>query len=249
MIRVTNIQRMCFQDGPGIRTTVFLKGCNLHCPWCSNPENLIYDIQKTDSLQLGEDYATDELLPALLKDKKFWENEGGVTFSGGEALLQISEMEELLKKLKKENIHLAIETALFASRKALEISLKYIDYYFVDVKILDESACLEVLGGSVDTFFENIEYLINEKKDICFRIPCTYEYTFEKKCKEKLLDFLKKYTQIPVEIFSVHNLGESKYKALNKEVPDFNAVSREDLDYFKKEIEELGCRRVDIITI
>ena len=96
-VRITNIQHFCLHDGPGIRTTVFLKGCNLHCPWCANPECISMDIEG----EFGRDIQIEELERELLKDELYYSlNNGGVTFSGGEPLLQIKELKELLKALK-----------------------------------------------------------------------------------------------------------------------------------------------------
>ena len=98
---------MCFHDGPGIRTTVFLKGCSIHCPWCSNPENVRYDIEnyqtEYEKGECGRDYEPHSLCKELLKDKKYCGDAGGITFSGGEALVQINELLPVLKFLKADN--------------------------------------------------------------------------------------------------------------------------------------------------
>ena len=101
-ILITNIQRMCFHDGPGIRTTVFLKGCNLHCPWCANPENIsalpqAYERDGRKGLY-GKEFSEEELLKEVLKDRRFYEDGGGVTFSGGEPLLQIKALKKAYPK-------------------------------------------------------------------------------------------------------------------------------------------------------
>ena len=109
-VRVSNIQRFSLHDGPGIRTTVFLKGCNLRCPWCSNPENIDFEptkyINENTKEQgiFGKDIEMSELFEEIMKDKQYYNmNDGGVTFSGGEPLLQIKVIEPLLKLREEMN--------------------------------------------------------------------------------------------------------------------------------------------------
>lgn len=105
---ITNIQRFSLHDGPGIRTTIFLKGCSLRCPWCSNPENIKPYPEKyyKDGIEgiYGKNYTCDEVYNEIIKDRAFYDENGGVTFSGGEALLYVNELLPLLEKLKKERI-------------------------------------------------------------------------------------------------------------------------------------------------
>lgn len=113
---ITNIQRFSLHDGPGIRTTVFLKGCSIRCPWCSNPENINHQIEKyvKDGKEgfYGKEYSVDEVLKEVLKDKIFYEDNGGVTFSGGEALLYAKELLPLMEQIKQNNISIAVESSL-----------------------------------------------------------------------------------------------------------------------------------------
>ena len=129
--RITNIQRFSLQDGPGIRTTIFLKGCSLKCPWCSNPENISYEIEeyKNDGEKgiYGKDIELDELYEEIKKDDAYYKiDNGGVTFSGGEVLLQIEKIEPLLKKLKSEKINICMETCLVSPLDNLKVALKLI---------------------------------------------------------------------------------------------------------------------------
>ena len=106
-VRITNIQRFSLQDGPGIRTTVFFKGCNLRCPWCANPENINYEIQEymdeNTKKIFGYDIELKELEKEILKDENYYKlNNGGVTFSGGEPLLQFNKIEELLNTIQND---------------------------------------------------------------------------------------------------------------------------------------------------
>lgn len=219
-LMVTNIQRMCFHDGPGIRTTVFTKGCSLHCPWCSNPENIRFseEAYEKDGINgiYGKRYTTSQLVDTILKDQAFWELNGGVTFSGGEALMQADALTEVLKRLKEAYIHTAVETALFVTTDALQQVLPYIDYFIVDVKILDVSGCRDILGGDIALYKNNVNVLHQKGKLKLFRVPCCPEYTFTEKNKSLLKGFLGQYQDVPVQIFAIHSLGEKKYKSLKR---------------------------------
>lgn len=237
---ITNIQRMCFHDGPGLRTTVFLKGCNLHCPWCSNPENLNFEMEEYETKEehgmYGCLYTSEKLVDELIKDMPFWGDDGGVTFSGGEALMQSEALIEVLELLKEKGVHIAIETALFISTVVLEQIIPFIDYFIVDVKIMNPDICKDVLGGNLSVYQNNIELLYRLKKLKLLRVPCCKEYTLTDENKRLLCLFLKKYRDVPVEIFKIHELGESKYKSLSLQMWRGAKVTDKDLIQFSNEL-------------
>lgn len=282
---VTNIQRMCFHDGPGIRTTVFLKGCGIHCPWCANPENMCFVLQygydeskcrKGDrsciynnacivlehpdklgdpdvppekrqcplrAIRLyGKEYEADELVRILEKDAGFWGEAGGVTFSGGEPLLQAPGLLEVWARLKEKKVHMAVETSLFVPKRYLGYALDYIDFFYVDVKLLDKEMCRQVLGGDVDLYRENIRWLAEQGVPICFRIPCSEEYVLIQRNWDAICDFLRAYPDRPVQVFRVHDLGESKYQCLGIEMERFRKVSDERLEAVRRGLEALGIQ-------
>ena len=243
-ILVTNIQRMCFSDGPGIRTTVFLKGCSLHCPWCSNPENISFapEVYIKDGVRgiYGRNYGTNELYNELIKDRRFWGKDGGVTFSGGEALMQAKVLVPLLRELKENDVHIAVETALFVPEEHLKAVIPYIDHFIVDAKIMEEEACRSILGGNIRSYLSNVDILYKSGKLKVFRIPLCYKYTFTSDNVMLLKEFLKKYPTIPVQIFSVHGLGESKYLSLGKEMMHFENVSEEDIKSLNDDLSAEG---------
>lgn len=243
---------MCFHDGPGIRTTVFLKGCTLHCPWCSNPENLNYQFDRytlndKDGIY-GYDIDCQDLIKEIYKDKAFWGDEGGVTFSGGEALLQSTELLPVLKQLKKDNVNVAIETALgVAQEKLLEV-IDYIDYFIVDIKILEEHEAKNILGLEVKQYLENIERIYSSNKLKLLRMPCCKEFTLKRTNLEIIKQTLSRYRDVPLEIFKIHSLGEKKYKSLEKEMWLSEPLSDEDMGLLKCEFESV-VDKVSIIKI
>ena len=228
-IRITNIQHFSLHDGPGIRTTVFLKGCNLKCPWCANPECISSEIQG----EFGYDISLEKLEQEILKDKPFYETGGGVTFSGGEPLLQINNLESLLKSLKNKKINICFETALFVPEKYLKIAKKYSDEFIVDIKMVDSRNCKEVIGGQINQFLNNLKLLDLEKTT--FRIPVT---KFSLKDTELILDLLKKYKPKHLEIFELHNLAKSKYEILNKE-QYYEKIEDKQINEFYEKLKEI----------
>lgn len=247
-VLVTNIQRFSLHDGPGIRTTVFLKGCSLHCPWCANPENLHSFpenyIKDGKSGVYGEYLTCEDIYNEIVKDKFFYDQNdettelgiqrGGITFSGGEPLLQIDVMEPLLMKLKSKNIHVCIETCLFVPEVKLSVALKYVDLFYVDIKILGEKRmCAEILGGDLEQYHSNIKSLFNADKMVVFRIPIIDGLTDDDRNIERIIKFLQIYRPKKVELIKEHNLGKRKYISLGMCPPNLSGVTDEKMDQIK----------------
>ena len=267
-ILLTNIQRFSLHDGPGIRTTVFLKGCSLRCPWCSNPENL-FPHQETyikNGIEgtYGKEYKTDELYAEVVKDLAFydgaWDSSdlnkmpGGVTFSGGECMLQMDKLEPLLERLNEEHIHTAVETCLFAPANQLSIAINYIDLFYVDIKILDEAKCKESINGTLSIYYTNLQTLLNSNKPVVFRIPVIGGYTDDEYNRNKVCELIKEAqgNVLKIELIKEHNLGTSKYQSLidggnDILLPRYLGVSV--MDQYKKEIEEVTNVPVEVCKI
>ena len=207
-VRVTDIQHFSLHDGPGIRTTVFLKGCSISCPWCANPECISSKIQG----DFGYDISLEKLEDEILKDEPYYETGGGVTFSGGEPLLQIKNLESLLKSLKLKNINICFETSLFVKKDYLNIANFYADEFIVDIKLLNKENAKNILNGNIDQYLDNLNSLDLNKTT--FRIPVT-EYSLND--EDLILELIKKYVPKKIEIFKLHNLAKKKYEILNKE--------------------------------
>lgn len=250
-IIVTNIQRFSLHDGPGIRTTVFLKGCYLRCPWCSNPENLTTEPEpyvKNGMVGIyGKYLSCEELYKEVIKDKVFYDTandldsmSGGVTFSGGEALLQMDKLEPLLRRLKKEHIHTAVETCLFVPENLLEIALNYIDLFYADVKILDSEVCKSVLHGNLNLYLKNLDTLFASSVPVIIRVPVIGGWTDGENNRKKILELLEKYRPIKIELIKEHNLGSSKYESLSIPVPAYKGVSDKTMQGYYTDILILG---------
>lgn len=259
-ILLTDIQRFTLHDGPGIRTTVFLKGCPLRCPWCSNPEGQHpykerYVIDGKEGIY-GRYMSCDEIYRELIKDKIFYMEAddsfpvsdqdraekltGGVTFSGGEPLDQIKETKTLLQRLKKDKIHIAVETSLFVSKESLLISMEYIDLFYVDIKLLDKDRCREILKGDLDMYLEALELLFTTDIPVVFRVPVIGGYTDTAEAQKDVLALLKKYRPIKVELLKAHDLGEEKYRALKRHIPVYGKIADGVMEEYKKSIAGIG---------
>ena len=251
LLRVNNIQRGSIYDGPGVRTTVFLKGCSLKCPWCCNPESLSYDKgwyindekclvykgieskfcehcernQGDVSIEkcpfgvvepTSKDYAANELLEILLRDRSLYEEtHGGVTFSGGEPLLQAEATLILLKKLKENSINIIYETTLMAPKDNFLLVLPYIDCLIVDIKLQPQM------------MLDNQEYhkhIISTRHlwdgQIIFRMVFVEDMLLHKK---EILKVLKELKIDNVEILPCHNLAHKKYDRLLMPWEDYSS--------------------------
>ena len=207
---INTIETSGFVDGPGIRTVVFLNGCKLRCKYCHNPE-----MWKKGQLN----YTVNELVQKILSNKEYFNNRGGVTFSGGEPLLQDKFLIDVCKQLKKENIHIALDTAGVGSGNYEDI-LKYIDLVILDIKDIQPDNYLELTGHSIDDSLEFIDMCNKMKKKMWIRqviIPGRNDNT---DYLDDLIIFLDKINNIEkIEFLPYHNMAIKKYQQLGIDYP------------------------------
>lgn len=256
---IFDIQRNSFVDGPGIRTTVFFKGCNLKCAWCHNPESqsaepqiMFYkskctgcgrcrdiSVEDTDFICFngakeicGKKYTSDEVLKEILKDRSFYENSGGgVTFSGGECMLQIDFLAEILKKCKENGIHTAVDTAGNVPYEYFEKISAHTDLFLYDIKAIDGEKHKRYTGADNKKILSNLQKLFESGADVIIRIPIICGVNDSVEDMMNIKNFLKPYNPLKIELLPYHQLGMHKYEALNMEkvefdVPDKNVMSR-----------------------
>ena len=257
-----DIQRNSFVDGPGIRTTVFFKGCNLRCKWCHNPESqsfnkqimfyknkctgcgrcrdLTVDDEKffcfNDAKEIcGKEYTVDEVFAEVVKDKVFYENSGGgVTFSGGECMLQIDFLSEILKKSKETGIHTAVDTAGHVPYERFERILPYTDLFLYDVKCFDSEKHKQYTGVENDLILENLKKLLATGKHVWVRIPIIGTINDTEEEMQKIKAFLKTcQTPQEIELLPYHAMGEHKYAAIGKQVQKFSVPDKEKIEKLK----------------
>jgi len=194
---IFDIKRDSSEDGPGIRTTVFFKGCPLSCIWCQNPEGKkLLPEPDAHGTQIGTWYSVDEVMYRLLQDKPFFATTGGgVTLSGGEATLQMEFAGKLLQALKHEDIHTALETSGFFPYPAFkEKMLPWLDLIYFDIKLIDTTESKQYCGRSNKTVLENFSRLLADTQiPVIPRIPLIPGITTTDENLKGIATFLKQH--------------------------------------------------------
>ena len=163
---VFHIQHYSLQDGPGIRTTVFFKGCPLRCRWCCNPESQSLSPEQMGERTAGTLMSVQEILQEVEKDEVFYRRgKGGMTVSGGEPLLQGNFTIELFREAKNRYLTTAVETSGFASRRVLLEGARYIDTVYYDIKSMDTVKHKIWTGHNNRMILENFKALREEYPD------------------------------------------------------------------------------------
>jgi len=269
---IFDIQRFSVHDGPGIRTTVFMKGCPLRCRWCHNPEGLSKNIQlrsfenkcircgscgTREKIEDGEkcpvgalsvcgkEFDEDGLLAEILKDKPFYGNTGGVTFSGGECLLQADFVSAVMKRAKAEGLHTAVDTCGYVPWESIEKTLDHCDLYLYDIKCIDPNTHKEYTGVDNSLIIQNIKRLSDAKKDIWVRVPVIPGFNNTEEEMTKIAELVLTLPSVKqVTLMPYHSLGSDKYKTLGLEYKFDASLKIEDseLEGFKKIFESKNIK-------
>lgn len=235
---IADIRRASLHDGSGFRTTVFFKGCPLSCVWCHNPECIsarpetLYYPEKCIGCGMcekgcfsgakvvcGKEMTADEIMTEIRLDKPYYGENGGVTFSGGEALLYPEILRELIGKCKSEGINTAVETSLFIF---FEDILKSLDFVMADLKIWDDELHKKYTGVSNGPILENFKKLDALGVPFLVRTPLIPTVTDSKENISQIKDFIKNFKNITkYELLPYNPLGNSKLTALGRDQVKF----------------------------
>lgn len=217
---IFDIKRGSSEDGPGIRTTVFFKGCPISCVWCQNPEGIDRK-PEIDLLgdQVGEWIDLEELLYRVRQDKPFYDSSGGgVTLSGGEPTLQMAFVKHFLKALKTEGIHTAIETCgLFNFKRFQEQLLPWLDLIYFDLKLVDDFQSRRFTGRSNRTILDNFTRLITSASvPVIPRIPLIPGITDTEHNLRGLANYLRENGIDSCSLMPYNPLWQDKLKRMGK---------------------------------
>ncbi len=290
---IFDIKRYAIHDGPGIRTTVFLKGCSLRCQWCHNPEGIeskpeivlrsarcskecrecipvclqgaiskernfikidqtkcdlcrkCEDVCVYEALEIvGREITVQEVMEEIEKDRIFFdESGGGITFSGGEPLIQLGFLEAVLKEIGKKNIHVTLDTSGYVSSEDMDRISDKVDLFLYDLKIMDNEKHEKYTGVSNKPILENLRNLTDQGNSVAVRIPLISGINDDNQSIHMFVDFLQGLKSIKqINILSYHRGGCEKYKRLRKEESPitFQSPSDERTEDIKKIFTDSG---------
>lgn len=212
---VHSIETFGSVDGPGIRYIIFLQGCNMRCRYCHNVDTWAPKREDTQFLD------ADELLDKAERYKTYWGNDGGITVSGGEALLQIDFLLELFAKAKKRGINTCIDTALqpFTRQEPFfskfEELMKVTDLLLVDIKHIEPEAHKDLTANDNANILDGMRYLSDINKPIWIRHVLVPGITDDDEALRKTRAFIETLGNVQkIEVLPYHNLGVYKFKEL-----------------------------------
>lgn len=289
---IFDIRKYSIHDGPGIRTTVFFKGCPLVCSWCHNPEGQSPTLEvmyhenrcircgacveectqqaiKMDPNSvvtnfeecivcgtctefcyseareiIGKEMTVEEVMTEIEKDIPFYEeSNGGVTFSGGEPLLQKDFLFELLKLCKLKNIHTAIDTCGYTKWDTINEVSKSVDLFLYDLKIIDDHKHKSFTGVSNKIILENLKKLLSLGCKVSIRIPIIPAFNDDEKSIKEISDYVTSLPNVNgVSILPYHHMAMEKYKRLNKnyDLNDKKEFSKEELNRIENVFQKHG---------
>ena len=257
MPTIFDIKRFAIHDGPGIRTTVFFKGCPLSCPWCHNPESLspqpesCREVRQVDGKEVsfekvyGKEIGHDALISEILKDRLFFEeSDGGVTFSGGEPLMQFDALLHLLEELGTHGIHRAVDTSGYAPAAQLEAVAAHTDLFLYDLKLMDPERHRELTGVDNRLIMQNAVMLLDLGAEVVFRVPLIPGINDNEAEIAALLEFLsagmRRFKE--VHLLPYHRIGTDKYRRLERvyTLDGLEAPAEDHINALKEKIEACG---------
>lgn len=229
----------------------------MSCRWCHNPESQLDKPEKyfrnipLDGRHFileetaGKWMTVEEVMNEIEKDRIFYnESSGGVTFSGGEPLMQPAFLLDLLHACKTEDLQTTLDTCGFAEKKIIRRMMDQVDLFLFDIKLLDDAEHLRYTGVSNKIILENLDFLAGNRKNVILRFPCIPSITDSKSNKDALKALAEKYHPgiREIDLLPYHSLAKGKYQRLNKtdQHDDIPAVSMEEIRKFKEELEKTG---------
>jgi len=226
---VFDIKHYAIHDGPGIRTSIFLKGCPMACLWCHNPESQKPEpeymmrerkfdgkIYKEKEL-VGKEMSPQEVMKEINKDRVYYEESGGgVTFSGGEPLMQSAFLKDVLTACKKEEYHTALDTSGHANGTVMDEVIELTDLFLFDLKLMDDADHLKYTGISNQLSLKNLDLIIEAGKEVIIRFPVIPGITDTEDNISKIANHMKQRDIKRIDLLPYHGMARSKYEQLDR---------------------------------
>ena len=205
-LHIGAVQRFCLQDGPGIRTTVFLQGCSMRCWWCHNAHLQAYRSDKAREVHI------DDLVQELERDARYWiRSGGGITLSGGEPLFQAKNSAVLFSQMRKKGYHCSVETAGAASLSEVMLLNEHVDLWLFDLKTLNVQLFQEATGGDLNQVLSNLQELLRVcANTVWLRIPVVKDFNDDDRTLNDMRKFIEEQDGIGrVQLLPGHDLCAS----------------------------------------
>ena len=223
--RIFDIQRYSVHDGPGIRTIVFLKGCMFRCSWCCNPEGQLYEPVTMGAMNgkpektVGTDVTAGEVMETVLRDSVYYgRSGGGLTLSGGEALLQPDFALALFRLAHAHGMTTAIETTGYAEHDVLDKVLPHIDYVLMDIKHMNAEKHKKFIGKDNTQVLDNAPYIAARAKSYTVRVPVIPTFNDTDAEIAAIARFAASMRETrAIHLLPYHRLGFDKYAALGRD--------------------------------
>jgi pyruvate formate lyase activating enzyme len=255
---VFDIRRYSTHDGPGIRTTVFLKGCPLRCCWCHNPESQECEpFRISKKVRIGttiltmEDWCgrkmtVREVLEEAERDRPFYEESGGgVTFSGGEPFLQPEFLLAALRECRRRSLHTCVDTCGYVDFQLLQDITPWIDLFLFDLKIIDSASHRLHTGEDNEVILRNLRHLLADKRTVTVRFPLIPGYTDDRDNIDQIATLILNINNsTEISVLPYHSMSEDKYRRLGKtsiRIPG-QSPSQEQIDRVVERFHRLGLK-------
>ncbi len=242
--RVHSIDTFSTLDGPGIRTVVFMQGCHLRCKYCQNPDT--WD----PGAATAREYSEGEIMKVILRSLPYFKaSSGGVTFSGGEPLLQAEFVKEVFKKCQEHKIHTAIDTSLYVAKKTVFDLLPFTNLFLADIKHTDNVKSLNLTGASNNCNIDNLELINDKRVEIWIRYVVLPGLTDADNDILAMANFISSLDSVTrVYLLPYHSLGSHKWKllGLNYELDKIEPPSLDRLQELKRLVQNISKKVVYI---
>jgi pyruvate formate lyase activating enzyme len=257
---IFSVKRFAIHDGPGIRVTFFMKGCPLACWWCHNPEGISPEseiVEQVDRIgarefrkneAAGKLYEISEILAILEKERVFINHsKGGVTFSGGEPMMQFDFLLEALKACKENGYHTAVDTSGFSTSEKFKKIIPFTDLFLFDIKHLDNLKHKEFTGVQNEVILRNYQLIAERGNDLMVRIPIVPGLNDDINHLALLKQYIMKEKNDNLKMINLlpyHKIGSSKYKKFNipNKMADAKQPSAERMKEIKGYFSDSGVR-------